>query len=198
MCLLLETIKIVDGKPRNLEWHNSRMNHSRKEKFGISGSLDLNELLHIPDEHKSGIIKCRVIYSESIKEIHYSKYLQRDISSLKCVSGDHIDYSLKYVNRSGLVELLTKRGNCDDILIIKNNFVTDTSFSNIVFYDGSKWITPTTPLLKGTQREKLITGKVIMEEEIRMRDIKKFKKAKLINALLEFNGKEIDIKDITL
>jgi len=67
---------------------------------------------------------------------------------------------------------------------------------NIVFYDGYRWVTPEIPLLEGTQRSKLISDGIITEETITPDDLKKYKKARLINALLEFKGQDIDIAQI--
>jgi 4-amino-4-deoxychorismate lyase len=84
--------------------------------------------------------------------------------------------------------------SADEILIIKNGFVTDTSFSNIVFFDGIKWITPSTYLLNGTQRQQLLQQGAIIEEEIRPSDLKHFRFAKLINAMLDLEtSPSIDI-----
>ena len=72
------------------------------------------------------------------------------------IENNKICYSLKLTDRSQINRLLKQKGNYDDILIVKNGFITDTSISNIIFYNGSKWITPAAPLLKGTCRDKLL------------------------------------------
>jgi 4-amino-4-deoxychorismate lyase len=79
------------------------------------------------------------------------------IESLKLVEDNTISYRHKYSDRSHLLELMNMRGDCDDILIVKDGYITDTSFSNIVFFDGDKWVTPARPLLRGTMRESLLT-----------------------------------------
>jgi 4-amino-4-deoxychorismate lyase len=83
--------------------------------------------------------------------------------------------------------LLAKKENCDDILIINNGRVTDTSYCNVVFSDGEKFLTSSTPLLRGTKREKLIREKIIKEEEITLKDLRLFKKAILINAMIDID-----------
>jgi 4-amino-4-deoxychorismate lyase len=79
----------------------------------------------------------------------------------------------------------------DDILIIKNGNVTDTSFSNIVFFDGTKWLTPAQPLLRGTKREKLIRENIIFEETITKNEIQRFQNAVLINAMIDIEESPI-------
>jgi 4-amino-4-deoxychorismate lyase len=87
------------------------------------------------------------------------------VRTLKVVHADDIDYSLKYLDRTCLTGLID-RGVADDVLIVKNGFVTDTSYSNIVFTDGLRWIMPDTPLLRGTMREKLLIEGTIREKKI--------------------------------
>jgi len=196
MCRLIETIKTVNGQLLNLNYHNSRLNRSRKEIFDCKDLLDLNEIISVPRSCQTGIYKCRLIYSEKIHEIEFIPYLRRPVKSLKIIENNQINYAYKFENREELAKLFNCRQDCDDILIIKNNCITDTSFSNIVFYDGTRWITPSTPLLRGTQREKLLFEKKIFEGNIQLNDIKKVKKAKLINAMLEFEAEPIDIDKI--
>jgi len=63
---------------------------------------------------------------------------------------------------------------------------SDSFSSNIIFYNGKEWVTPDTPLLKGTQRQYLIDKGFIKEERITDKDILKYSKLKLINAMLDF------------
>ena len=87
----------------------------------------------------------------------------------------------------------------EKIVIVKQGFITDTSYANIVFFDGHKWFTPVSPLLKGTKRTFLLDKKIIEETEIRIDDLEKFKKARLINAMIDFEDKvEILVENIIL
>ena len=90
-----------------------------------------------------------------------------------------------------------KKENCDDVFIIKDGMVTDTSYCNIVFDTGNKLITPSTPLLKGVKRQQLLNEKIIEEQEIKQTDIKLFSKAFLINSMFDLDDKmEIAVKNI--
>ena len=106
---------------------------------------------------------------------------------------DGLDYSHKYINRKRLEKLFSQKGNCDDILIVKNGLITDTSFANILFYNGIEWLSPANPLLKGTQRQFLLETEQIITAEIRPSDLKYFKKARLVNAMMRFED-EVDIE----
>ena len=140
--------------------------------------------------------KCRLIYSDTVKKPEFLPYHKRKIKSLKLVVCESIEYNYKYKNRECLNELLELKQNCDDILLVKNKRITDTSFSNVVFSDGKKWITPSTPLLKGTKREKLLSDGKIVQDEIKVNDLKYFQKAALINSMLDLEDNILKIKSV--
>lgn len=196
MSLLIESLCCVDGAIKNVNYHNMRMNKSRHDLFGCNDSLYIEKVISIPDFSMTGIWKIRIYYDTVIKHIEYELYRKKSIKTLKVVIDDSIDYSYKYVNRSCLTQLFEKRGNADDILIIKNGYVTDSSSANVVFYDGSQWITSSTPLLPGTKRAKLIDEGKIIEKNIKIKDISYFSKISLINAFLDIGDIVIPITSI--
>ena len=197
MCLLFETIKVFERKLFNIDYHNQRFNRTRRLLFGSVEEIDLNKIISIPDDIDKGLYKCRITYDEKeFGEAEFSPYKLKRISSLKIVHCEKIDYSFKYSDRSVINDLLSKKGNCDDILIIKNGFVTDTSICNIVFYDGTDWITSSTPLLKGTMRTKLMQGNKIIEKKIKEKDLKRYRSAALINAFRDLGNNQIPMQNI--
>ena len=197
MSLLFESIRLQDGVPQNLEYHNARLNHSRKSLYESTDSIDLEQLIKIPEECKHGIFKCKVTYSKTVKSIDFKPYKPRTIKSLRLIEDNKISYSYKYTNRGSLNELLTKRERYDEIIIVKNGFITDTSYSNIIFFDGIRWLTPSTPLLRGTMRSYLLENNMIAEVEIKVADLKLFQKARLINALNPFeSGRDVKMQKI--
>ena len=120
--------------------------------------------------------------------MEFSFYHPKKISKLKLVQGDHLSYSLKYTDRHSLEALSLQKGACDDILIIKNGKITDTSYANIILFDGENWVTPDEPLLAGTCRQRLLDGKKIIEKSIRVEDLSGYTSFKLINAMLDFDS----------
>ncbi|CAN1211662.1 4-amino-4-deoxychorismate lyase [Tumidithrix helvetica PCC 7403] len=184
MCLLLETVKILNSKLQNIEFHNQRLNSSRKNLFGSDRKLDLEHEIQIPADLKDGIFKCRVLYKEKIEKIEFQPYQIKAVKTLQIVHGDRIDYQYKFADRTALENL--KEGTvADDILIAKHGCITDTSYANIVFFDGQNWLTPATPLLKGTKRSQLLQQQKIRAEIITLDDLQKFQYAKLINAMID-------------
>jgi len=197
MSLLFETIRLQDGVLQNLEYHNERLNHSRKSLYKSTDTIDLEQIIQIPASSKKGLVKCRVSYSREIKTIEFELYVPHVVKSLRMIEANTILYNYKYTNRGRINELLTKRERFDEILIIRNGFVTDTSYSNIIFFDGTKWVTPSTPLLHGTMRSYLLKNEIISEMKIKVPDLKQFQKARLINAMNPFDTcKDIKIEKI--
>lgn len=181
MCQLLETIKLENGKFFNLKYHNLRFNHARRELFGISEEIQLEQLITIPADYQTGLFRCRVVYSSNIERIEFIPYQPRKIESLKVITDNDINYHFKYLNRERLNQLFEKRDGCDEIIIVKNGLVTDCSIGNLIFYDGQKWWTPSTPLLNGTRRMQLLDESLIFEKEIQETDIFLFQKIGIIN-----------------
>ncbi len=197
MSLLFETIRLQDGVFINLEYHNLRFNKSREFHFGKKDQLCLENLLLAPSHCRTGIYKCKLTYDAAIENIEIIPYHKRFIESVKLVEDNTISYDHKFSDRSHLLELLAMRGDCDDILIVKDGFLTDTSFSNIVFFDGDKWVTPARPLLRGTMCESLLKTNIIQKADIKVDDLKKFTIARLINAMLPFQtGTDIKATNI--
>ncbi len=182
MCQLIETIKCESGKLFNLDYHNKRLNQARYELFGIERKIDLRNLIQVPEEYNEGLFRCRVIYSTKIHKVEFLPHHYRKIKSLKLVESNDIDYHLKYSDRSSLQCLFDKREDCDDILIVKKDCITDSFTANPIFFDGKKWWTPEKPLLKGTQRERLLFEKKIYSCRICVNDLTRYEKIGLINA----------------
>ena len=183
---LVESLKLKDGIVQNLEYHQNRMNRSMGELFPHAPKINLKKVISIPENCTSGVFKVRVLYGSGIEKIEIEPYVFRIIQSLKVVHHESVDYHLKYTDRQILQELFTQRENSDDIIIIKDGFVTDSFAANLLFFDGEKWYTPTTPLLMGTKRQLLIDQGIISEKEIRKEDIRSYQKVGLINALIDF------------
>jgi len=181
----IESIKVVDGVPQNLELHAGRASRTIYHHFGLKGGLSLQEILLEARRHPKGLFKMRILYSKEIISISCENYQPRNIRSLKLVEGGNIDYSFKYEDRSLLNSLLEQKGDCDDILIIKDGFITDTSYSNIVMGRDGKLFTPSAFLLNGVKREFLLKSGIITQIEIKPSDIAFYDSIYLINSMLD-------------
>lgn len=180
---LLETIRCLDGNVLHLNYHQKRMNLSCR----ILGYTD-NISLHL-NPPKLGLYRCRVVYEKEIEKIEYIPYIKKNISSFKLIHSD-ISYSLKYENRDEINNLYKQRGDSDEIIIVKNGLITDTSIANICFFNGKEWLTPKNPLLNGTTRQRLLDENKIKTADISYKEIKKYSKIALLNAMIDFDIKE--------
>lgn len=192
--LFIETMRVEAGAIANIDMHIQRMLNTCAEVFNNTPDLERLNTLIIPSDAQ----KCRIVYGRDIKSIEFSNYTPRTISSLKLVEApSSLDYHLKYEDRSKLNELVALREQCDEVLIVKDGYITDTSFSNVVFTDGEKFVTPNTCLLAGTMRSKLISDGIITEQAITPTDIQKFTHIALINAMLPLDlARFIPVKNI--
>lgn len=194
---LLETVKCLNGKLYNLEWHNLRFNQARKIYLGLSTKMNLGNFVKVPNSFKKGLYRCRINYSKTIDVVEFIPHEYKEVHSLKLVEDNEIDYAFKFSNRQKLDSLFELRGDCDDILIVKNACITDSSTANPIFFDGAKWWTPDTPLLEGTQRARLISEGLLSVCRITPNDLTKYEKVGLINAMWDMAKMPvIDTKNI--
>jgi len=191
---LLETIRFNLGRLSNLELHQKRLNNSRKALFNCEDGIILDSALSnfVAKTQRHELFKCRVIYDTKIRSVEFVPYKTPVINSLKIVRCNEIEYSHKYAVRDKINNLMAQKGNVDDIIIVKNGLITDSSFANLLFYNGEHWLTPTFPLLKGTQRAKLLAQDQIISADIRPSDLSNFTKVRLVNAMLRFED-EMDV-----
>ncbi|MGC4021136.1 MAG: aminotransferase class IV [Cyclobacteriaceae bacterium] len=157
MYRFIETIRLEGGKIENLDYHQRRMNLAHEEFFPTSIKIDLSEFLNSCPMPSIGVHKVRLVYDTEIQSIQISAYQPKIINRLKIVFSETISYSHKFEDRTEIEKLYAQRGDCDEIIIVKDNKITDASFANVVFKRDGKWFTPSSSLLKGTMRQNLIT-----------------------------------------
>lgn len=193
---LIESLAIEEGHILNLEWHEKRYQESYDTAFGKNADKTLLQGLELTLP-SIGLHKLRIEYGLHNKDYSTQAYTRKPISTLKMVVDNHIDYPLKYADRSTLDALYELKGECQDVIIIKNGFVTDTTIGNLVFFDGKEWFTPNSPLLRGTQRAKLIANGTIKEIPITTNNMLTYKGFQVVNAMRPFSPDNIqDISGI--
>ncbi len=190
MCQLFETVRVKNNALQHIAFHNNRVNHALKHLFQIHEQWDLSEMIEIPELDPNVIYRCRFNYSRKVMGVEFIPYAPRVVRKLYLVDCGNMDYSFKYSDRSALEKLKENIPEPDisDVLLVKRGLITDTTFSNIVFFDGYNWYTPATPLLKGTRREFYIRNQTIRPCDISVSDLFKYTKARLINAMLDLEG----------
>lgn len=181
---VFETIKCVEKDIVNLDYHNERLNRTRQELFGCSDTLDIGNYIKIPSKK---LLKCKLTYADDVIDIDFSPYTKREIKSLKLMGDDNIDYKYKYSNRDAINELYEQKGDFDDIIIVQNGLITDTSIANIAVFLNNRWLTPNKPLLKGTCRQRYIESGLLKTADISVEMLKGAKKIALMNAMIDFD-----------
>ena len=184
---LFESIKIENGQAPHLSWHQERVNRSYPQLFKGKNPFLLEELLRIPGAVKEGLFKARFVYAEKEFYWEFHPYSPKKILALTIVEAHDLDYSLKYQDRTALNKLLAGTKAGEEIIILKQGFITDSSYSNLIFRSGQSWYTPDTPLLEGSCRARLLAKGTIESIRIRKDDLPEFESAKLINAMLDID-----------
>lgn len=195
--LLFETIKIEKSRVINLRFHKWRIEFSLTD-FGSEIKFDLDKMIEAElakfmslNTLNLGILKAKLIYN-ALGEFEFceiSPYTLRNFHSFKLINID-FSYGKKLIDRSSIDRVFAKRQNCDEILMIKDGLLTDTSIANIAIFDGSKWLTPKYPLLKGTTRQRLLECGLLEEASISVDMLKFERKFAVMNAVMGF--REID------
>ncbi len=196
MFQLLESIYLKDGVFRNLPYHEARLRKSLRELFNNNNTVDIRHYLKTLEIPSGGVYKTRVIYDTEILKVEFVPYVIKPIKSLQLIHSDIISYDYKFLDRKDIDQLYSLRGKADDVLIVKNGFITDTSYANIIFKKETDWYTPSHYLLKGTMRESLLDAGLIREAIIDVNNYSQFKSFKLINSMLGMDGEEIPIESI--
>ncbi len=186
--LLLETIRVENGKALNISYHNQRFNRSRRDLFAINTAVDLSKLITPPDE---GLYRCRILYGQHIQTIEYLPYRTKVIQTI-AIAESSISYPYKYADRKQFEALIADFPQFDDVLISQNGYLTDTTIANIAFLEKDRWITPNKPLLEGTTRERLINEGFLTSKSIKIDEINRFDGFALMNAMIGFRIINID------
>lgn len=197
MSQFIETICIKDGLVRNLSVHQSRVDRTFNALAVSEKPIDLFVLvghLVIPG---TGWYKLRVTYDlAGNHDAELIAYQMKSISKFGLIDIQGKTYEYKYANRDWINEALEQSG-LDEIIMHDVGLIKDTSYANLVFYDGIGWYTPMTPLLEGTQRAKLVQEGIIQPKSLYLKDLSNCTKFKCINAMMEWGDAiEYDISMI--
>lgn len=185
--LLLESIRLLDGKLSLLPYHQRRIDRSRRVHYAKCPAFKLDQILPTLDLPKTGEYKLRLLYGAKLEQWQVVPYTITPVRSLRVVVSDELRYGRKYADRAALNSLYRMRRGCDDVLIVQRGHLTDSSYANIALYDGSGWYTPAWPLLRGVRREYLLDRGTIRPSIIRLRDIGHFSHLRLINAMMDWD-----------
>lgn len=185
----LETIKVQNGNAPLLSYHQKRLNHTFGHFFPFEKKLDLsdifskNEDILATQNAENQVFKCRFLYNEKSYFIELLPYAIKPIESFRLVHvSDDFSYDFKFAKRDLLNNLIVDN---QEVIIVKNGYLTDTTYANIALKQGEKWYTPSEPLLEGTKRAFLIDHKLIFPKSLHINDLHNFSHIKIFNAMME-------------
>jgi 4-amino-4-deoxychorismate lyase len=196
MSPFVESIKIKDGAVCRLKFHQDRVNKAFEIHYPDEEPINLLEQINQYGIPQKGIFKCRVLYDSYVELVEFTPYVRRKIRTLKLVETTIESLAYKPENRSEYDAAFAQRGECDDVLLVKNGFLTDTSYCNIALFDGKNWYTPRIPLLYGTNRAHLISEGKLIEKDIKPAELVNFQNICLFNAMIEFGEINLEISAI--
>ncbi len=186
MSQFIESIKVEDQKAFLMEFHQKRVNDTFAH-FGAQGSIDLEKIFKSLEHDEDGLYKLRIVYDLNRNFKHQMiPYAIPEVENFQLVENNSYDYSFKFEDRKEFEKMKTK-AKTEEIIIVKNNHITDTSYTNILFLKGETWYTPTTYLLNGVMRQHLLKEKKIKEAEITLQNIREFSHFQLINSMNDFD-----------
>jgi 4-amino-4-deoxychorismate lyase len=181
---LVESIKAENGQFFLLDYHQDRLERTFHAVYKSSCPWQLVAIL--PQAPSQGLFKVRFLYNATDFSIEVQPYVPKIIKTLKLIEIGDYTYPHKWTDRSTINAAFAQRGNCDDVLMTKNGFLTDASYANIVLFDGTNWVTPEKPLFEGVQRSYLLDHKKIQKVSIRSTELSNYQSYQLINAMNSF------------
>ena len=197
----IETLMLRGGELIAGELHRERMLRTLREQGADTGSAFLQNLLSSSpwrevEAYLTGqqilpatTYRLTLEYSlAGLSAIRLVPYCKRTICALRPIPlPDSFEYSYKYADRSFFDRMKAELADDEEPLFVRpDDTITDTSFTNVLIETEEDYLTPTRPLLKGTQREALLrTGLIAEADDLTLSTIRsKAKAILLINALL--------------
>ncbi|MDR2206799.1 MAG: aminotransferase class IV [Flavobacteriaceae bacterium] len=182
----IESIKLENQEIFLLDLHQKRVNETFLN-FGKNDSIDLKMIFKNLNINENGLFKLRIVYDLNRNfQTQLIPYTASKITDFQLIENDNFNYMFKFSDRKEF-ENMKAKSNAEEIIIVKNNHITDTSFSNLLFLKGKEWFTPTTCLLNGVQRQHLLMCKKIKTTEITLNNLNEFTHFQIINAMNDFD-----------
>ncbi|MBG0782083.1 MAG: aminotransferase class IV [Bacteroidales bacterium] len=181
---LLESILLIDGQFPLLDYHQARMDYATENLFGIYVKPSLRDWINAHPYPVRGKYKCRILYGKRMQQPNYQVYYYKPVKKLQLIKANRLSYKLKFTDRAALNYLHQLKREADDVLIVQNDLITDTTYCNIAFRYGNEWFTPANPLLKGVQRAFLLDQGLLKAADLKVSDLRHFSHFKCFNAMI--------------
>lgn len=182
---LFETILIINNQPKNLYFHQQRIDYTFNNYFKKSNPFNLEKILinFLKNNNLFGRYRLKFSYSCDYFNIFHQKHIASKNNFFKLFVINNINYSFKFTNRDVFANLK------NEIIIINNQKITDCVIGNLIFLKNNQWFSPADYLLKGTQLSFLISNNQVKLKNIYINDLPLFESFMMINALNPFDLK---------
>ena len=180
----IETLRLEEGKVQLQALHQARMERTARDLGFVCPPMPPLEQL-CPEPLRKGLVKCRFVYRETIRELSFTPYTPRVIHTFAPMA---LPVGYKYSNKSlerAVLNRLKAECPADEVLLVDSEGrITDCSFANLALRREGRWYTPDTPLLEGIQRQHLILEGLLTPCTIRVADLGEYDQILPINAML--------------
>jgi 4-amino-4-deoxychorismate lyase len=186
--VFVEEIKSQHGEYFNLEGHAIRIDRTLRHYFGKS-FLHSSLIDFLPAHPHERLYKCTLVYSDSLLSVKTAPYKLPTVNSMAIVNVENLDFSYKLEDRSELHKIREFTG-ADEVIIVRNGFVTNASTANLVFLDQEgTYLTPLHYIHSGTKRQFYLKQKKITTYPIKVTGIQDFQSVYLINSMIDLEDK---------
>lgn len=183
MFQFFEAICLEKDGFRLLDYHQRRVNSVFSRFYPGYSPHNLARCL-VPVPRVEGRTKCRFLYDEKSFAVSYEAYVMRTVTRVTMVEA-HIHYDVKKTDRSIFENYAKMMAPEEMVVFTEDGYLMDSLFSNVVLFDGKRWITPTTCLLRGVKREYYLETGFITLREVRVSDLPSYTSLGFINAMID-------------
>ncbi len=185
-----ETIRYCKGAAENLFFHQQRIDRTFKlhsvDALLQLAAIDFNYEASMQNAILPIVYKCKISYNiTGSYMVLFEPYSIRKIQTFTFVEIGSKTYDSKYTDRTW-INLALNEVQTDEVIFTKNNLITDASYANVAFFNGTNWLTPAQPLLAGTRRAMLLKEKYIIERAIYTQQLSQYHLVKFINAMMHW------------
>ena len=185
----IDTIRYEDGAFVDLSRHLARI---QATALAHGGQLDIGAVerrLYYSAPMSQGLYRVTLYYNPlEILEVRSILYQRREIQRLYLYElPEDFSYSYKYADRSFFLHARAELSPEEDLLFVRSDgSLTETTYTNVLLeLPNGTLITPSRPLLRGTQLSRLLEQGIAQEVEgLTGNDLRRSYRIHLINAMM--------------
>ena len=178
-----ETIRILNGIPQLLNYHQQRVDHTFNYFFPQQTPLSLNEILVRIGKPAADIVKCRILYNASDYHVTLEPYSKRSITKL-LFTEQKINYAFKFTDRQAWENLESLGSTEDEAVVVTGGRIRESTYGNIIFQMEGRWFTPLYPIFFGVMRQYLLDKQRIYTKDLFLDDLRSVDEVKIVNAMM--------------